>query len=284
MSSGLELFRKAEMFYYGGRVDDTFDYYQRAIRKIIKDENITASLPAAMVLSPEIARNRAYPRELLGVVWMNFVGFFKDPDMRKDKTTAPEAYKLLMMFSPKSNPDFRRFRTDKAKIMLKGMQVSAGFTLGLLTWDAGDRVAAMKHYRSGLDLAAEYTGYDKESEAEIGWEAYLANEVQGMKDNMAMLLRNDELNVQVSAALFGDTGDNKRKEFLERVGYTRHEADGTVNYARNVQIASDKCGNCGKRDAKMSKCSGCKVATYCDPACQKAHWPKHKAACKASRP
>lgn len=166
-----------------------------------------------------------------------------------------------MTFSPKSTQAFRRFRTDKAKILLKGLQVSAGFTLGLLTWDAGDRVAAMKHYRSGLDLAAEYSGYDNESKAEIGWEAYLANEVQGMKNNMAMLLRNDEHNVQLSAALFGDTGDNKRKEVLETASYTRIEADGTVNFARNVQIASDKCGNCRKRDAKMSKCSGCKAAT-----------------------
>lgn len=87
MSSGLDLFRKAELFYYQGKVDDTFDYYQRAIKKIIKDENVTASLPTEILHSPEVAHNRAYPRELLGVVWMNFVGFFKDPVMRKDKSS-----------------------------------------------------------------------------------------------------------------------------------------------------------------------------------------------------
>ena len=28
-------------------------------------------------------------------------------------------------------------------------------------------------------------------------------------------------------------------------------------------------------------CSGCEVARYCSPACQKQHWRAHKGACRA---
>ena len=30
---------------------------------------------------------------------------------------------------------------------------------------------------------------------------------------------------------------------------------------------------------KFQKCGACKVARYCSPQCQKAHWPKHIEAC-----
>ena len=31
---------------------------------------------------------------------------------------------------------------------------------------------------------------------------------------------------------------------------------------------------------KLSACSGCQTAIYCGRACQRAHWPEHKATCK----
>jgi hypothetical protein len=42
------------------------------------------------------------------------------------------------------------------------------------------------------------------------------------------------------------------------------------------------CSYCGKGGAKLLKCSACKGAVYCSRDCQKRHWPKHKAACKAA--
>lgn len=36
---------------------------------------------------------------------------------------------------------------------------------------------------------------------------------------------------------------------------------------------------CGKTDT-LKACGRCRLVWYCSPACQKAHWPKHKIVCK----
>jgi hypothetical protein len=47
------------------------------------------------------------------------------------------------------------------------------------------------------------------------------------------------------------------------------------------------CTSCGVAAAEMLQCSSfCKAGrttSYCSLACQQAHWPEHKAACKAAR-
>jgi len=62
--------------------------------------------------------------------------FFHDPAMNFTEESHPEAYKLLSSFRPgaqKSHPWLKC--TPCRKILLKGMQITAGLTLGLLTWD-----------------------------------------------------------------------------------------------------------------------------------------------------
>ena len=43
------------------------------------------------------------------------------------------------------------------------------------------------------------------------------------------------------------------------------------------------CWGCGKEydlsEPRLWVCSGCEDARYCDEACQRAHWPKHKGPC-----
>lgn len=71
--SGLVLFQRAELCYARSQVNEAFELYQRAIKKILKDENLTAKLPAMV---PDEA-----PEETLCFVWMNLLGFFRDPAM-----------------------------------------------------------------------------------------------------------------------------------------------------------------------------------------------------------
>jgi hypothetical protein len=48
------------------------------------------------------------------------------------------------------------------------------------------------------------------------------------------------------------------------------------------QAQAQHCYSCGKVAAegkRLSRCSRCQVAQYCDAACQRAHWKKHKPLC-----
>ncbi|KAL0576204.1 Histone-lysine N-methyltransferase smyd1 [Marasmius crinis-equi] len=267
MSSGFQLFYQAEQFYSQGNVDGAFEHYQKAIKKITKDENLLAALRA---LSPD----PTFPQETLGAVWRNFLGFFKDPQMRKNKENSPEAYKLLYRYRPKSDNDFSRFRTEKQTLYLKGMKITAGLTLGLMAWDGQDRPAAAKYYRQAIDLAATHPGYNDRSQSTDNWERYVASEVNDMRDNLRMLLLNDEANARIFAEEFGvgDGSGEHRKDILQGLGYIRFEADGTLKFVPNVTIAGDKCGACGKREVKLMQCGACQKVKYCNAACQKGDW------------
>ncbi|KAG5646720.1 hypothetical protein DXG03_002402 [Asterophora parasitica] len=82
---------------FGGKPKETFEYYQKAIKKIIKDENVTAKIPA-------ILPDNSMPQELLIMLWRNFVGFLRDPAMNFREESHPDAYKLLNTFRPTATP------------------------------------------------------------------------------------------------------------------------------------------------------------------------------------
>jgi splicing suppressor protein 51 len=39
------------------------------------------------------------------------------------------------------------------------------------------------------------------------------------------------------------------------------------------------CASCTKTDAHLQLCSGCRLVSYCNKDCQKAHWKPHKPSC-----
>lgn len=47
---------------------------------------------------------------------------------------------------------------------------------------------------------------------------------------------------------------------------------------RSDKIAA-MCSHCKARKIKMSACSGCSTARYCDTKCQKEGWPEHMKLC-----
>uniref|UniRef100_A0A0W0FFJ0 MYND-type domain-containing protein n=1 Tax=Moniliophthora roreri TaxID=221103 RepID=A0A0W0FFJ0_MONRR len=260
MPTGVQLFLHAEQFCAQGRIEDTFEYYTKAIKKIVKDENLLAA-------SPAISPDPTFPRARSSLEKFSWI-LQRSTSVQKQRY----AYKLLASYRPISNHDFERFRTERQKIYLAGMRITAGLTLGLMAWDAGDRPTAVKRYREAIDLAAQYPQYDDKTRATNPWERYVSQDVQETRDNLSILLTNDETNARILAEEFGIPGAGEHRKEVLGIGQIRREGGGRVTFVKNVQVASDKCGACGKRDAKLMKCSACKTVTYCNVACQKVDW------------
>ena len=54
-------------------------------------------------------------------------------------------------------------------------------------------------------------------------------------------------------------------------------------YGMSENNSMSTCANCGKGEEeseKLKTCTACKMVEYCSVACQKAHRPLHKKACK----
>lgn len=58
-------------------------------------------------------------------------------------------------------------------------------------------------------------------------------------------------------------------------------------YTGQPRARARSCAACGAASARggsrLPKCGGCGLVRYCSPACAKADWPAHKAACRAAQ-
>jgi len=274
--NGYKLFTAGETAYMLHHdADAALQYYQKAIKKIIKDEVVTAQMPI-----PPGSLPPNFPTETLAMVFQNLCGFFRDPAMNYTEKTAPEAYKLLFSFRPNSTRDYSRFRTPRAQLLKKAMQANAGMTLGLLAWDAKDRATAAKRYQEVLDIGAGEPAFNgQQGRPAPGLETWGAEAVQQARDNLAVIVRNDETNAQV-LKMMGVPGGSARRE-VHPVPNVRVEArEGNApKQEESIMFATDQCGQCEARGAKLLRCSRCTKIRYCNADCQKAHWPEHKKSC-----
>ena len=63
-----------------------------------------------------------------------------------------------------------------------------------------------------------------------------------------------------------------------------HSNSGGGGCSAVAVVVPRACGGCGKSqpEVRLLRCVGCKATDYCGDACARAHWPSHRAACKAT--
>lgn len=203
------------------------------------------------------------PRELIGAIWRNLCGFFRDPALGLNATTAPDAYKLMASFKP-SNEQHNSYQAFAKRgahglAILKAMQITATFTTGLMAWDKKDRATAARRYQDALALADTHPPFNSKS-PKPGLETWVCADVQQTRDNLKILIDTD---FKHAIILGEETIGRKETRELPKPS-VRFEPDGSISLDDQVSFATDVCYACGSRGAKMSKCSKCKKAT-CEP-------------------
>ena len=72
------------------------------------------------------------------------------------------------------------------------------------------------------------------------------------------------------------------KEFYKpatKENWGKIEPKKTSSFEVQPRSAGTQCSYCLKEQKELKVCSRCRQAYYCDPSCQKNHYPAHKASC-----
>lgn len=80
---------------------------------------------------------------------------------------------------------------------------------------------------------------------------------------------NTELTILYSISIVGESRCEVRREMIMRKFY----------FLCMCRRCANTCAECG-RDNAPSRCSRCKSVSYCNVACQRAHWSLHKNKCR----
>ncbi|KAK7046683.1 hypothetical protein R3P38DRAFT_2875214 [Favolaschia claudopus] len=248
MVRAVDLHNSGQLKYQAGLMREAFDYYHRAIVQILDHEDIFqtgGNVP------------NEYPRELLGFLWNNLLSFFKSDDPSFTQEKCPSAYDLVYSFRPTSSSKAHpQFKGAKGQHLLKGLQITGGFALGILAWRKGDRATTAKRYKEALDIADAHPPFDK-------WTPSLKH-----------LDWYDEINSRMA----GSGQGNLRKDVLESTTVRLGQDGSALDREESFIVATDACGRseCTKRGVGFKRCSACKKIAYCGVECQKADWKKHK--------
>ncbi|KAJ6486890.1 hypothetical protein C8R45DRAFT_996360 [Mycena sanguinolenta] len=265
MARANQLFNLAQQKYAIGQIHEAFELYRQTTIEILAHGNV-------LLKFRDVPEGTA--QEFLAIVWQNFLECFKKHDDGFTQEDCPEAYDLVHSFRPtSSSKSHPQFKGPEGRRLLKAMQISAGFALGILAWKKGDRATTAKRYQEALDLAATHAPFNAVTPGLKHLDRLVAHEVQDMRDNLARLIMADSFRASVVKPGQGASRKEVLDLPLERVG-----ENGVVTRDDTFMVATDACGRngCGKRGVGLKRCSACKKIVYCSVECQKEDWKKHK--------
>ncbi|KAJ7755383.1 hypothetical protein DFH07DRAFT_822147 [Mycena maculata] len=258
------LFNEGQKHYDAGRIVQAFELYRRAIVQILDHEDVLQKVPGV----PE-----QMAQEVLAIVWINLLACFRESGSPFTQESSPEAYSLVFSFRPtaplRAHP---QFKGTQGKRLLKAMQITASFALGIMAWEKGDRATTSKRYKEALDVAATEPAFNTMTPGLKHLDRVIAYEVQTIRENLAGLIQNDS----ITTSMIG-SGGGLRRDVLN-APHTRIGEAGIAQQDSFV-VASDACGRagCTERGVGFKRCSACKKTAYCSVECQREDWPTHKA-------
>jgi ankyrin repeat protein len=129
-------------------------------------------------------------------------------------------------------------------------------------------IAAQKGHLAVVRCLVEELGADVNLVRKGGATALMMAASKSYHKIVAYLMRHGA-DPQASAALYGTAA------YISKT-------DGASAEQTAYLEAKTHCSNPGCGGAGIKKCTGCKQVRYCGQQCQLAHWPAHKADCKAA--
>ncbi|KAJ7039835.1 hypothetical protein C8F04DRAFT_1085021 [Mycena alexandri] len=263
MLTGKDLLIQGERNYEAGRIPQAFELYRQAIIQIVDKEDVHQKILAVPAEAPQ---------EIIAIAWQNLSACFRSDAGGFTQEAYPDAYNLVYTFRPTAH-GHPQFKGPKGRRLLKAIQISAALTLGLLAWGKGDRSSAAKRYHEALTVAATHPPFNAVTPGLKHLDRTTAFEVQEIRDNLAMLMRNDSM----TASSIGSGQGVLRKEVLNAPNARLGDVGG-ISHQETFVVATDGCGRvgCTNRGVGFKRCSACKKTAYCSVDCQKEDWKKHK--------
>ncbi|KAJ7091937.1 hypothetical protein B0H15DRAFT_834640 [Mycena belliarum] len=262
-TNGKALMIEAEVHYEAGRLTEAVELYRRGVHQILDHEDVLQKIPGI----PD-----SFAQELLANIWVNLSNCFREVGSKFTQESSPEAYGLIYSFRP--HRSHLQFRGPEGQRLLNAMQITAGFTLGVLAWNKGDRSTAAKRYQQALDVSSSHPAFNTVTPGLTHLDRIIAMQVQVIRDNLAVLISKDSATAEFAGARNGGA----RKDVLN-VPHMRVAEGGEILARQGTfVVATHACGRveCPKRGVSFKRCSICKKTVYCSVDCQKEDWKKHK--------
>ncbi|KAJ7145358.1 hypothetical protein C8R43DRAFT_890488 [Mycena crocata] len=260
-TSGKSLLIEGEKHYVAGRVTEAFEFYRKAIVRILDHEDI---------LQKALNAPEEYAQEIIICAWQNLLACFRQSNSGFTQESSPDAYALVFSFRPTApSRTHPQFKGQPGRRLLKAMQIMASFALAVLAWEQGERSTAARRYQEALDVAATHPRFNSVTPGLKHLDRIIAFEVQSIKDNLATLKEGDLFTTTVTGAAPGTL----RKEVLN-APHVRLGDDGEIAQQNTFVVATDACGRvgCSERGVKFKRCSACHKVAYCSVECQREDW------------